>query len=462
MPLDKSSSYLTTFLHTMGRYRWIRMPFGISPTPEKLQQRTEHAFQGLAGVKPILDDVLVYGYGHTVKQDIQNHDVKLFALLQHCREQGIKLDEEKFKLQLPEVAFMGHITTGEGLKPDLPKVEAIKKIPIPTCKQDVSRLLGMINYLQKFAPNLLEVTAPMQNMRKEDYLFQWDKEVQGTSFDKVKDLLPQPPVLRYFDPKLQLQLQSDASQLGLGPYLMQGGHPIAYASWALIENEMLSIVFRLEQFEQYAYGRKIRVETDHKPLESIFKKSILSVPKRLQRMLLCLQHFDLAVKYKKDSQMYLADTLSQALPPEQHLDEVTQGGTGKDNESINMSSSLSAPKDTLASIQQATASDKDLKQLRIVTQDGWPETQDNLPQHLKQYFPFWEELTFQNGPIFKGQCLVILKCLQQDMQARIHSSHTGMQGCLRWACETIYWLGMLKDLLSYISKCSTCNAYPVK
>ena len=100
-------------------------------------------------VKPIVDDILVYGSGDTLEETIQDHDVKLRTLLQHCWEQGIKLNEEKLKLHLPEVVFMGHIMRAEGLKPGPTKVKAIKKMPTPTCKQDVNRLLGMINYLQK-------------------------------------------------------------------------------------------------------------------------------------------------------------------------------------------------------------------------------------------------------------------------------------------------------------------------
>jgi hypothetical protein len=125
------------------------MPFGISQAPEEFQRRMENALQGLLGVKPIVDDMLVYGSGDTLEKTIQDHDVKLCALLQHCREQGIKLNEENLKLHLPEVVFMGHIMRAEGLKPGPTKVKAIKKMPTPTFKQDVNRLLGMINYLQK-------------------------------------------------------------------------------------------------------------------------------------------------------------------------------------------------------------------------------------------------------------------------------------------------------------------------
>ena len=104
---------------------------------------------------------------------------------------------------------------------------------------------------------------------------------------------------------------------------MQEGHPIAYASRSLdttevnvqyvqTEKKLLSIVFGVERFEHFVYGRSTVVETDHKHLELIWKKSLISAPKRLQRMLLRLQNFDLVLQYKTRDQMYMADTLSRA------------------------------------------------------------------------------------------------------------------------------------------------------
>ena len=60
-------------------------------------------------------------------------------------------------------------------------------------------------------------------------------------------------------------------------------------NYAQIE-EQLAIVFACENFDQYVYGReKVHVQSDHKPLEVIFKKPLVKAPKRLQRMLLRLQ-----------------------------------------------------------------------------------------------------------------------------------------------------------------------------
>ena len=77
---------------------------------------------------------------------------------------------------------------------------------------------------------------------------------------------------------------------------------------------MLGILVGCEKFDQYIFGRKVKIETDHKPLVSITKKPIHSAPKRLQRMLLRLQKYDLELQYKKGKEMYIADALSRAYP----------------------------------------------------------------------------------------------------------------------------------------------------
>ena len=228
------------------------------------------------------------------------------------------------KFKLPQLSYVGHVISAEGLKPVPAKVEAILNMPPPADKQGLRRIMGMVNYLQKFAPGLSELTTPIRTLLKDDAEFVWEESVHGQCFKRVKGVIASAPVLKYFDPSVEAVLQCDASQHGLGACLMQNGQPVAYASRSLtetecnyvqMEKELLATVFGVEKFESYLYGRKFKVETDHQPLESILKKSLLSAPKRLQRMMLRLQNFDFEVEYKKGTLLHLADTLSRAFLP---------------------------------------------------------------------------------------------------------------------------------------------------
>ena len=83
--LDSESSLLTTFGTLWGRFRWTRLPVGISPAPEEFQRRLEFALEGLDGLKPIFDDILVFGVGEIQAEALSDHDAKLKALFERCR-----------------------------------------------------------------------------------------------------------------------------------------------------------------------------------------------------------------------------------------------------------------------------------------------------------------------------------------------------------------------------------------
>ena len=130
------------------------------------------------------------------------------------------------------------------------------------------------------------------------------------------------PVLAYHDVTKPVVIQCDDSQSGLGAALLQEERPVTYNSrvmtqteqnYAQIEKELLAIVFACEKFVQHIFGKSdVAIESDHKPLETIFKKPIHSFPKRIQRMRLRLQNYDIQVEYIKGTTMFLADTLSRA------------------------------------------------------------------------------------------------------------------------------------------------------
>ena len=84
-------------------------------------------------------------------------------------------------------------------------------------------------------------------------------------------------------------------------------------------------MFICDRFHTYVYGRKeVNIETGHKPLEPIFTKPLASVPKRLQRLLLHLQQYNLTVRYKTGKDFHLADTPSRAYLQEVNASDLTR------------------------------------------------------------------------------------------------------------------------------------------
>ena len=102
------------------------MPFGISPAPEEFQRRLDQALAGLNRCKAIADDILVFGCGANDDEAVRDHDEKLIALLQRCRDKGVKLNREKLQLRLKEVVYLGHVLSADGLQPDPENVKAMR------------------------------------------------------------------------------------------------------------------------------------------------------------------------------------------------------------------------------------------------------------------------------------------------------------------------------------------------
>lgn len=461
--LDEPSSFLTTFHTPFGRYRWKRMPFGISSAPEVFQRRMHELIEGLQGVEVIADDFLIVGYGESQEEAVHNHDQNLAAFLRRCTDRGLKLNAEKVKLRLREVPFIGHIATDKGLCVDPAKVRAIMDMPPPTDVAGVQRLLGMMQYLSKFLPRLSDMTKPLRDLTQKETEWAWDHP-QQRALETLKEAVVSTPVLCYYSLQEEVTLQCDASQHGLGVAMLQNGQPVAYASRALrpaetryaqIEKELLAIVFACDHFEAYIYGReRVNVETDHQPLEMIMRKPLNNAPKRLQRMLLQLQKYSLVVHYKKGKHMYLADTLSRAHLPEDQACEIALEAA----ETVH-TSTLALPAERLQQFQHASANDPVLSELRKTIQQGWPKSKSDVTGPLHAYYDFRDELTVEDHLVFKGPVVVVPTSLRKEMLVACHDTHIGIEGCIRRARESMFWPRMATELKAYVTKCDVCMAH---
>ena len=159
--LDENSSYLTTFSTPFGRYRYLRLLFGISASSDLFQMKCNEIFEGLPGMTAIVDDILIYG------RTREEHDRNLRSVLDRAREKRIRFDPEKRTIGVNQVLFFGHILSDKGLIADPSKIEESLKLEVPNSRNKLERFLDMVN-LSKFAPHLAEITSPLRSLLKKE------------------------------------------------------------------------------------------------------------------------------------------------------------------------------------------------------------------------------------------------------------------------------------------------------
>lgn len=289
LKLHKDSTRYCTFNTPFGRYSFLRMPFGISSAPEVFHRAMEHIIEGIEGVRVYVDDIVLWG------STIEQHNKRLMDVLQRVQKYGLKLNKDKCQFGAKEITFLRDKLSEGGVEPDKSKVQAILKMPRPTDRKAVLRVMGMINFVGKFIPNLSSKIVCLRELLRDKGEFKWTADHEQ-EWGRLKTLLTSEPVLTFFDPSRRTKISTDASKDGLGAVLLQADRdswrPVAYASrtmtpsecrYAQIEKECLGLVYGVERFHSYVYGLPTFVaETDHKPLIAIIKKNLNQMSPRIQ------------------------------------------------------------------------------------------------------------------------------------------------------------------------------------
>ena len=309
--------------------------------------------------------------------------------------------------------------------------KAIVKMPPPCNKKEVQSFIGMINYLTKFSPHLTEFIWANQRADKRKSTFSnWGPEHQE-SFNLLKKELVRTPVLAYYNPRKETVLQTDASTKGLGACLLQDNKPIYFASKALtemqrryiaIEVESLAVAWAVEKFYHFLYGCHFILETDQKPLEAIFFRSLNQLTPRLQHILIRTLPYTFTIRYIPGTRNLLTDCLSRlgnqedAIKlPKLHVYQISH--------------QLLARSDSLQEIRQATQTDDELALLKHTIMTSWPANIREIPQVLHPYWTLREELTIEDGLILIGTRSIIPTKKHKVILRQIHDSHLGFMKC---------------------------------
>ncbi|UYV73034.1 K02A2.6-like [Cordylochernes scorpioides] len=204
------------------------------------------------------------------------------------------------------------------------------------------------------------------------------------------------PCLRHFDPKLDIEISTDASSNGLGAVLQQQGVPITYSSTALsaaqkkysqIEKELLAVYFGCKRNHLYLYGRKFTTLTDHKPLLTIMKKTMVDLSPRLQRLVLQLQHYDFDLKYIPGKKLYTADALSRDYIAND-LFTTPEIEISQNNQVLMVTYSNNRHQDLV----EATNNDPVPQEVKNYIENGWPIHKKTMNPLVKPFWDIKEEL----------------------------------------------------------------------
>ena len=318
IPLDEESKDKSSFITPSALYRFRVMSFGLMTAPATFQRMMQKVLAGLNFAKAYLDDVLI------ISKTFDEHVSNLSQVFERLRLAELRAKPSKCCIGHAEVEYLGHFIGSGKLRPLRSKIEIIENCIRPETKKQLRSFLGLLGYYRKFIPNFSEIAAPLTDRtgKKFPNQIKWDMECEY-SFQTLKQALITYPVLYLPNYNSEFILQIDASERGVGAVLCQRGdngeeHPVAFSSkkllpreqnLATVEKECLALVWAVELFRPYIYGRKFIVETDHNSL--VWLDHVKTTNRKLLRWSLILQQYNMEICHKAGKHNLNADALSR-------------------------------------------------------------------------------------------------------------------------------------------------------
>jgi hypothetical protein len=266
-----------------------------------------------------IDDLAIFS--HTWEDHLQHLDIVLGRIM----EAGLTVKPNKCQLAEGKVQYLGKEVGAGSIAPQDEKIRCIKIYPLPSNKTELRGFLGLVGYYHKWIPRFAEQAAELTDLTKKSNpdTIVWN-DAALRAFEQMRNSLAHKPLLRGPDYSKIFVIQTDASTRAVSAILSQEDdagdeHPIAYASrkllpretrYAIVELELLAILFGVDKFKSYIWGQDVVIYTDHDPLKFLEKKEHLNSP-RLTRWMLSLYPYRFVIKHRAGSKNGNADSLSR-------------------------------------------------------------------------------------------------------------------------------------------------------
>lgn len=458
---DKAQDILTINTH-MGLFKFTRLPYGVQSAPAIFQSVMDQVLHGLPKVTCYLDDVLIVG---ETKEE-NRRSVEL--VLRRLEAYNIRVNLGKCKFFETSVLYLGHQLDATGIHPHKEKVEAILKAPAPMDVPQLRSYLGLLNFYNRFLPNLAAEIKALHQLLEKGARWEWTDRCQE-AFDTSKALLVGNQLLVTYDPSKEMIISCDASQYGVGAVLshvIKGiERPVMFVSatlskseqgYAQVEKEALAIIFGVKRFHKYIMGHKFKLVTDHLPLKAILgsKRGIPTLAaSRLQRWAIILAAYEYEIEYRKGSELANADAMSRLPLPS----EAVERSPGDVSTVKQICEGFGAqPPCSPKSIAKLTAKDVTLSRALTLTQQGWAQGEPKDP-NLMPYFQRRNELSIDENCLTWGNRVIIPLDLRDHVLSLLHDQHPGIVRMKMLARSNVWWPNIDQDIENRVLSCEPCQ-----
>ncbi|XP_046397971.1 uncharacterized protein K02A2.6-like [Ischnura elegans] len=459
LTVDPETAKLLTLNTHKGLFQVHRLSQGLSASPGIFQRTMETLLAGLKGVVVYLDDILVQA---SSKEELWQ---RVREALSRISTAGLRLRPEKCQFGVTSIQFVGYLINGHGIFPTNEKVKAILSAPVPHNVDTLRVYLGFINYYDRFFPNKGSRFHILYDLLKQDTPWNWSS-AHDECIEYVKRVVTTASLV-HFDPNLPLVLACDASPHGVGAVLshvMPDGDekPVAFASRVLkpveknyshVDKESLAVIFGVQKFYMYLWGRNFTIITDSKPVVGIFNSERKQLPEvlspRVLRWCLYLANFNYVIKHRPGSNHCNADFLSR-LPIDQDGDDSFPDPAGiLLLEEAPPSSALTA-----SSIAEVTQRDPVLSIVLDCILRGRQFSSDPAVQTFLR--GHGGSLSVTSGCLLRGDRVVIPAALRPSVLQLLHKAHQGIVRTKRVARSYAWWPNIDKDIEIMIKSCESC------
>ena len=451
--LHPDSRKYTCMAFDIWRFQFKRLPMGSKVASNIFQRMLDSVYIGLPGVTGIADDMVIFG------KTEEEHDRNLILFLETTRRNGLVLNKKKLQFKKEKVSFFGHRWNSTGISPDPKKTESILRMEFPPDKETMHSFLGLVNFLNRYTPRLAELCSPLRKLILKDSHYS-PGDPEHAAFDAIKAEFKKKIILPYFDRNKKTILQTDASKKGFGAVILQEEQPIYYASRALtsaeknfqkLECEAQAAVWGMETFHYFLYGRKFILQTDQKPLVSIFRKHMIDVSPRIQRITIQAWQYEFEPQHIPGRNSVISDALSRVTPL-----EFQDSNAEKDILDVNFLQYSSIEEKKRDEVLQETNRDPELQALKCAISTGW--SAKRIPTSLHPYWNFRDDLAIESGILMKNSKVLIPETLKHKYLKQIYQGHQGIEACRSRAREFVFWVNINRDIEELVQKCSLCQS----